>query len=376
MRKCEPQPQPSWERRFVVLSANVLYVFTSGECVQPPVKSPLFVACVEDCSYENRPISDEEVARSPDIWSCSDHAFELVPPHASSVGHGHRFCAETAVLRSRWAASIKRCTSLALREEVRNLRTELECKEIELRELKRVLAETLVVPGGGGEGARSGGGNGGISWATPQATEQSVPSSISSKYSAEELGEASRKLQAAARGRLIRQQSANGTGKFAGKPPRKQSIIGVVGGGLKSMANGTTGGLKSMAHGVAGGLSASTAAVGSATAAVSSVVGSAVVAVMEAGNTDASPATQTPTPTPPPPPPPQPLPLQAASGERGPDANGAAHEAMAALHERGEKLAQLGAATENLTADAESFAEQAKRLKQQAQRRSMLGGWF
>ena len=101
--------QSQWQRRYIVLAANFVYIWASVDDVTPPFASaPLCAICIEDHGFEARPESDDDVAPgcpSPELT----FAFELVPPARGT--RGHRFRAESARILALWAASLKRSNS-------------------------------------------------------------------------------------------------------------------------------------------------------------------------------------------------------------------------------------------------------------------------
>ena len=268
---------------------------------------------------------------------------------------------------------LKRGRCSALSEDLCSLRTELECKELELRELKRVLAETLgsvdrgVTPSLSRDDSHSCGDGGGHDGSSEAAPMRRGPSE-------KELEEASVRLQAIARGQLSRQ--------------RTQATKGFQARGTASTK--TRAGRRSTMNFMSG---------------IANAIGGAVTAVMEAGSEKdkdkdkEEPRRRSPSKDAPPPPAVDGtgngareddsngdvdeleetrrelgLSPSRGGGQAGGGANSSAAETVSALHERGEKLQTLANVAGNLAAETESFAANATKLRQQAQRESK--SWF
>ena len=373
----------TWHRRYVVQAANFLYIFAKEGDAKPPAAKPIEVVCFEDLAYSSSTISDADVAKYPQLWAHSEFAFELLPEEMTNSasldgimrgGRGYRFCAESAMVRSKWAATLKRSRHKELKSEMHRMQQELECKDIELRELKRVLNELCEVP-------------------KPAAGP--MPPPTRRQYTNEELHEASIKLQAAQRGRLARQQGVHEANRASrgsrvsrecsDAQERSHSLLSrksqeyshTLGDAIKGLGRGTAS--------VAGKTYRKTAAAAGA-------VGTAVAHVMDAGVKDELSRSQS-------------MAVDdssrlhsARSSEDGrttssgldaastrPHSKGscreartassagtAARDAMQGLHERQEKLDNMAHASDDLAHEAEDFAQHARRIRMQAERQNAM----
>ena len=201
---------PNWQRRFVVQSANFLYMFAKADDAKPPTAKPVEVLCFEDLVFDASPITDAEVAKVPDLFMHSEFGFGLHPAELSVAslsdalrsGRGYRFCAESAVLLGKWAVVLKRAQHVQMRSELYRLQQELECKDVEVRELKRLLCEADP------EAERSAR-DAGLGGAPAAAVGGMPPPPPRRQATEEEIQEASIKLQAATRGRIVRQHTGS-----------------------------------------------------------------------------------------------------------------------------------------------------------------------
>ena len=391
---CKPRtPGAKWQKRHAVAAANFVYLFKEADATIRG-RAPEAVLCFEDMSYAPSDVPEEDVARCSDLFTISEFGFELLPPLAtvppqslsfrslSAFGSprgvrsvGYAFCAEDAETRRRWAAVLKRGRCSALSEDVRSLRTELECKELELRELKRVLAEALGAVDGGVTRSHSLSRDGSHEDSGGHDSGSEAASIIRRAPSEKELEDASVRLQAIARGKLSRQRTHATKGFQARGTSTTKTRAG-----RRSTMNFMSG--------------------------IANAIGGAVTAVMEAGSEkdkdkdkEDEPRRRSPSKGAPPPPPPvaddngggngsadddideleetrRELGLSPArgGGQAGSGANSSAAEAVSALHERGEKLQTLANVAGNLATETESFAANATKLRQQAQRESK--SWF
>jgi len=386
---------PNWQRRFVVQSANFLYMFAKADDAKPPTAKPVEVLCFEDLVFDASPITDAEVAKVPDLFMHSEFGFGLHPAELSVAslsdalrsGRGYRFCAESAVLLGKWAVVLKRAQHVQMRSELYRLQQELECKDVEVRELKRLLCEADP------EAERSAR-DAGLGGAPAAAVGGMPPPPPRRQATEEEIQEASIKLQAATRGRIVRQHTGS-LREPSGDKSRKMSVV-AFGSAITGMGAAVAGGLGKTAEATGKGLFAAAETVGRGAEAVGRGVSTVVLSAghREESSVSGHPPHSTSMP------PSSPAAETAggsstAADERAalglaplgdrPDgsradgsertavgAGKAADEAMSALHERGEKLQSLAGVTGQLADDAESFADQAKRIRQQAEKQSSL----
>jgi len=327
----------------------------------------------------------------------------LTRPSGGGGGGGYRFCTETPMLLHKWAATLKRLQHVELRAEVHRMQDDIRCKDLELRELKRLLRGYL---GDAGFAMAAGARRGSVGFVGlhRQPTDDELQASI--------------KLQAATRGRLSRQHSGTYASYHTGSDSersmatssrRVSTAFGTAFSDAgRDIGRGVSNAFTAFAKVGAIGLEVGTVAA----EAVGDGVASAVQGVHkkstvdgghghEHGNVAAgrgSSACGTPpvtspvlAPSTPPSLPPAPSSgvadervalglkplsqeatcLRTNSDERAiTGANGAAHEAVSALHERGERLKSMAKATDNLASEAETFADNARRIRQQAEKRS------
>ena len=364
-----------WQRRYAVQAANFLYLFARRE--DAPHGRAEAVICFENMHYAPRDIGDDEIARCADLFAISDFGFELrpgapppPPPPPLSFRRGgpravgYLFCAETAPERRCWATAFKRWRCCGLAEDNQNLRTELECKELELRELKRVLAEALSKAEDGADGSAVG--SGGAASAdhakgSPAGGNGNGGSPQRRGPTEQELSDASIKLQALTRGKLSRQK----TGTIQVTPPdsragrARRSTRTFMSGVGKAIGSAVSAVLDAgNSNGGGGGGGGGGGHAGSPGSAGASAASAASAGATEDDGDDDDDAAS----------------FDAhLSKAAGPDAaHSAAQEAAGALRERGEKLQTLANVADNLSAESETFAANAARIRRQAEKEARL----
>ena len=71
-RRKSMTPRPGWEYRYVVQSANFLYIFKAEDADESSrSRRPLEAVCFEDLEYTQRALPDEEVRRRAEIGRAS-----------------------------------------------------------------------------------------------------------------------------------------------------------------------------------------------------------------------------------------------------------------------------------------------------------------
>lgn len=162
---------PVWERAFVVLDGNFLYAFQKEVDLSAPPDTEsnrlVLSLCFEDLQFSRLDVPTAKTLTGP-LEKMQDFGFYLPPRDESSEGRGavaagFRICPTSwgARLRARlrfraeglsfacedrdsfarWASALKRWRYGALVEDLWDTRTALSGREIEVKELKRMLAE-------------------------------------------------------------------------------------------------------------------------------------------------------------------------------------------------------------------------------------------
>ena len=288
--------RPAWQRRFVVQAANFLYIFASEEDARPPVKPPLETLCFEDLLFE--PTDAVGAANESEAPLRDGFAFRVVPSQHATIGskldalrlggRSYDFIAVSSELRARWKMALRHSRCCGLSNSIDELRAVLECKEFELRELKRMLGEALE---SGGDAPQRSDGPPAASAPTLWPTASSwLPYGAwahgrGSTVEAQVQAQAITRLQAATRGRLTRQHTAGAllvagavsggrecvptAGCEASTAPREGSVLRKVGSCASSKVGSCASKMSHSASKVGHSVGVSVgAAVGSAVAAV------------------------------------------------------------------------------------------------------------